>query len=53
MKFIIWKYYSGFCTYEIEADNEDEAREKVKELPIDYDEVISTLEPWKDADEIK
>ncbi len=38
---------------EIEAANEDEAWEKVKDMPIDYDEVASTLEPWEEADEIE
>ena len=53
MKFIIRKYYSGFCTHEIEANGKDEAWQKVNDLPIDYDEVISTLEPWEEADEIE
>lgn len=53
MKYVITKYYSGYCTHEVEAGSEAEAWEKVNKLPINYDEVASTLEPWKDADEIE
>ena len=34
MKFIVRKYYSGYCTYEIEAENEDEAYSLAKDIPI-------------------
>ena len=53
MIFAIRKFYSGFCTYEVEANNEDEAWGKVQNLPVDYEEVASTLEPWEEADEIE
>jgi len=52
MKFIVRKFYSGYCTYEVQADNEDEAYEKTKELKIDEREIIETLEEWKECDEI-
>ena len=51
MKFIVRKFYSGYCTYEVQADNEDEAYEKTKELKIDEREIIETLEEWKECDE--
>jgi hypothetical protein len=51
MKYRITKYYSGFCTYEIEAANEDEAWKKINVMPIDYQEIASNLEPWEVADE--
>ncbi len=53
MKFIITRYFSGFCTNEVEAKDEAEAWEKVRDLPIDCEEIVSTLEPWEEADEIE
>ncbi len=51
MKFLVTKYYSGYCSYEVEAKNKDEAFEKVKDMPINYDEVMGTLEDWGDCNE--
>lgn len=53
MKFIIRKFYSGYCTYNIEADNENKAWNLVKQLPIDYEQIHDTLEPWEECDEIE
>ena len=53
MKFTVRRYYSGFCTDTIEAENEDDAIEKARELPIDEGEILSTLEDWKDADDVE
>ncbi len=53
MQYLIRKYFSGFCTSEIEANSEDEAFEKTSELPNNYDEVMSNLEDWSDANEIE
>jgi hypothetical protein len=53
MKFLVRKYYSGFCTYEIEADSGDEANEKTEEMPIDVDEIVSTLEDWEECSEVE
>ena len=33
MKFIVRGYYSGYCSYEIEAENEDKAHEKSLHSP--------------------
>ena len=53
MKFIVRRYFSGYCTYEIDAPTEDAAREKAINMPIDGDEILLTLEDWKDCDEIE
>ncbi|MBE0426230.1 MAG: hypothetical protein IBX72_06250 [Nitrospirae bacterium] len=53
MKFIVRRYFSGYCSCEIEAENEDEAYEKAVNLPIDQGEILSTLEEWTDSDEVE
>jgi hypothetical protein len=53
MKFIVRKYYSGYCSYKIDAENEDEAYEKAIDLPIDGSEVLSTLEEWRECDQVE
>ena len=53
MKFIVSRYYSGFCTNTIEAENESEAIEKARKLPVDEDEILCSLEDWKDADDVE
>lgn len=50
-KYEVKIYYSGFCTYKVEAINENEALEKGRFLAIDNNELLSSLEHWKDADE--
>jgi hypothetical protein len=52
MKYEVLRYYSTFVSYEIEADNEEEAYNKTKELKIDLTELQNNLENWKEADEI-
>lgn len=52
MKFIVRKYYSGYCSYEIEAENEDKAYEKAKALPIKNNELLETAEEWAECDEV-
>ncbi|MBS4407234.1 hypothetical protein [Campylobacter vulpis] len=44
-------YYSGFCTYEVVAKDENGAVEKARKLPINEGEILSNLENWKEADE--
>lgn len=44
-------YYSGFCTYEVIANNEEQAILKASKLPINKMEILSNLERWEDADE--
>lgn len=53
MKFFIRRYFSGYCTYEINADDERLAYEKAKYLPIDEAEILSNLEGWEDCDEVE
>lgn len=52
MKFLVKRYYSGYCTHEIEAKTEEKAYEQSKELPINQDEIIETLEEWNECDEV-
>jgi phosphoenolpyruvate synthase/pyruvate phosphate dikinase len=44
-------YYSSYCTYELKADNEENAILKARELNIKRNELITNLENWKEADE--
>ncbi len=53
MKFLVRKYYSGYCTYEIEADNEESAYDLSNDYPMDVEEIMSTLEQWTDSDEVE
>lgn len=50
-KFEVKIYYSGFCTYEIEAENEEQAIDKARNLEINRNEILSNLENWEEADE--
>jgi hypothetical protein len=53
MKYEIKRYYSTFISFEIEADSEEEAYDKTKNLKIDLIELQDNLENWKEADEIQ
>ena len=53
MKFLVRRFYSGYCTYEVEAENEDAAYNTAIDLPIDEGEILSTLEDWRHADEVE
>jgi len=53
MKFEIKKYYSTYCTFQIQAENKKEAYQLVDRLPINKNEILSNLEDWCDADEIR
>jgi hypothetical protein len=50
-RFDVKIYFSGYCSYEIEAKDAGEAIEKARQLPINNDKVLSTLENWFEADE--
>lgn len=50
-KFEVKIYYSGFCTFEMEADNAADAILKARKLEIDKNEILSNLENWNEADE--
>lgn len=45
-------YYSSFCTYEIEAENEEAAILNARKWPVIQDEILSNLESWKEADTV-
>lgn len=53
MRYTIRKYFSGFCTYEVEANNEEIALQIANNSPLDYHEICSNLEEWKECDEIE
>ena len=53
MKFLVRRYYSGFCTHEVEARDEHAAYNIARNLPIDEDEILSTIEDWRHADEVE
>lgn len=50
-KFEVRIYHSSFCTYEVEAENSDEAILKARKLQIDKNEIMSNLEEWSEANE--
>ncbi len=52
-KFEVQIYYSGFCTYEVEADNKEDALKKARKNPLNKKEILSNLDNWKEADTIK
>jgi len=49
-KFKVKIYYSGFCTYEVEAENQEEAILKSRQIYIKQNEILSNLENWEEAD---
>jgi hypothetical protein len=53
MKYQVRRYFSGYCTYEVDAISEEEAYELSRNLPINENELLSTLEPWQECDEIE
>ncbi len=50
-KYEVKIYYTGFCTYEIDAENEEQAITKARNLEINRNEILSNIENWKEADE--
>lgn len=49
-KFEVKIYYTGFCSYQVEAKSEYEAIKKTRKLEIKSNEILSNLENWKEAD---
>ena len=49
-KYKVKLYYSSFCSYEVEANSEEEAIVKARGLDIKENEIIINLESWEDAD---
>lgn len=52
MKYEVKRYYSSFVTFEIEANSEEEAQNKTKELESNFIELRNNIEDWDEADEI-
>ncbi len=50
-KYEVKIYYSGFCSYEIDAENVEQAITKARNIEINRNEILSNLENWKEADE--
>ncbi len=53
MKFIVRRYYSGFCTHKVDAENSEEAYEIAKKLPFEENELLSTMEEWEECDQVE
>ena len=53
VKFEIIKYYSTYCTYQVEAKNQEEAYHLADRLSINRNEILDNLENWNEADEIR
>ena len=49
-KYKVKIYHSSFCTYEVEAENENDAITKARKLPPNNNEMFSNLETWEEAD---
>lgn len=49
-KYEVKIHYSGFCTYEILAENESEAILKARNLQINSKELLSNIDNWEEAD---
>lgn len=50
-RFEVNLYYSSFCTREVEAENEEEAILKARNLDLDTTQILANLESWNDLDE--
>ena len=50
-KFIVKIYFTTYCSFEIEANNEEEAILKARRIKVNNDELIMNLENWEEADE--
>jgi hypothetical protein len=44
-------YYTGFCVFRIAAKSEGDAIIKVRNIPINKMEFLSTIEHWNEADQ--
>ncbi len=51
-KFEVKIYYSGYCTFNVEAENKEQAINKARSLDVNKNEILSNLENWEDADEV-
>ncbi|NCO89173.1 hypothetical protein GW881_04630 [Candidatus Roizmanbacteria bacterium] len=46
-------YHSSFCSYIINAKDQEEAIQKARKHKINNIELMNNLEPWKDADTVE
>lgn len=53
MKYEVKRYYSSFVTFEVEANSQEEAYNKTKELELNFIELQNNLVDWEEADEIR
>jgi predicted nucleic acid-binding Zn ribbon protein len=53
MKFLVRRYYSGLSTFNVEAVSEIQAYRASETIPINYHEILETLEPWEECDEVQ
>lgn len=52
MKFVVKRYFSGYSTYEIDAEDENTAYEMAKNMPVHEDKILATLEDWEESDKV-
>lgn len=43
-------HFSTFCTYEVEAENEQDAILRARQFQINQNEIMNNLENWFEAD---
>ncbi len=48
-QFEVQVYYSGYCSFVVEADSENDAIILARENPVNKDELFTNLENWKEA----
>ena len=53
MRYFTRRYFSGFCTNQVEAENGEEALEMARQLPVNINEICETLESWESCDEVE
>ena len=53
MKYTVKLYYSSFCTYEVEAENEKQALKIATTMKIDNNEIMQNLQDWDEPTEIE
>lgn len=43
-------YYSSYCTYYVDAKNEEDAIIQSRRLPMNNNQLLTNIDNWKDAD---
>ena len=52
-KYEVKIYYSGFCSYVIEAESSELAIEKGRNMEINTNQILTNLENWEEADTVE